>query len=160
MPESLSYLDELPTADDTAAAGRRLAEAILETGIDRVIIHLCGDLGAGKTTFARGFLDGFGHRGRVPSPTYTLVEPYEFGRFNVYHIDLYRLADPSEVDDLGLVDLDGSGVIMLIEWPERGADRILAADVRLTFEVRDSGRGLRREALTEGGRRVLDHKNG
>lgn len=160
MSETTTDQGMLDAPDDTTAAGKRLAEAVREVAGEGAVIYLQGDLGAGKTTFARGFLEGFGHRGRVPSPTYTLVEPYEFERFSVYHIDLYRLADPSEVDLLGLADLDGPGVVLLIEWPERGTGRIQAPDLEIALEVRDSGRALLRTALTPAGERLLTHKIG
>ncbi len=148
----------LESPESTVAAGRALAAALLATGPERAVIYLRGDLGAGKTTFARGFLSGFGHTGRVPSPTYTLVEPYEFERYIVYHVDLYRLGDPGEVDELGLADLAGPGVIWLIEWPERAGDRLEAADLEITLELVPDGRRLRREALTRTGECLLAHK--
>ncbi|NND37648.1 MAG: tRNA (adenosine(37)-N6)-threonylcarbamoyltransferase complex ATPase subunit type 1 TsaE [Gammaproteobacteria bacterium] len=150
----------LDSPDDTVSAGKRLAEAARAAAGEGAVIYLRGDLGAGKTTFARGFLEGFGHRGRVPSPTYTLVEPYELDGFTVYHIDLYRLSDPSEVDELGIAELDGPGVILLIEWPDRGAGRLQGPDLALTLEVRDSGRALRREGFTSAGERLRAHKIG
>lgn len=144
----------LEAADQTGLAGRRLAEALCAAGIDAAVVHLCGDLGAGKTTFARGFLEGLGHTGRVPSPTYTLVEPYEFKRFTVYHIDLYRLADPREVDDLGLLELIGPGAVLLIEWPEHAGNRLPGPDLRLTLGIEGNGRRLDAEPLTGCGQRL------
>ncbi|MFW2404206.1 MAG: tRNA (adenosine(37)-N6)-threonylcarbamoyltransferase complex ATPase subunit type 1 TsaE [Gammaproteobacteria bacterium] len=160
MPESITDHELLGAPDDTATAGKRLAAAVSDVAGDGAVIYLRGDLGAGKTTFARGFLEGLGHRGRVPSPTYTLVEPYDFGRLHVYHIDLYRLADPSEVDELGLTDLEGAGVVLLIEWPEHGSGRIRSPDLEITLEVRDSGRMLHRKAFTPAGERLLVHEMG
>ncbi len=150
----------LDSPEATVAAGGALAAALLAVGPERAVIYLRGDLGAGKTTFARGFLSGLGHTGRVPSPTYTLVEPYEFRRYTVYHVDLYRLADPGEVDELGLSDLAGPGVVWLIEWPERAGDRLEAADLEITLELIAGGRRLRRAALTPTGACLLAHKNG
>ena len=149
----------LDSPEATVAAGRELAAAVGAIG-DGAVIYLHGELGAGKTTFARGFLEGCGHRGRVPSPTYTLVEPYELDGCRVYHVDLYRLADPSEVDELGLIELEGSDVVLLVEWPERGAGRLQSPDLELTLDVRDAGRGLRRVARTAAGKRILAHKIG
>jgi len=98
------------------------------------VIYLYGDLGAGKTTLTRGFLRALGVTGAVRSPTYTLVEVYEVGALTAVHLDLYRLRDPSELDNLGLREWARPGHIWLVEWPERGSDRLPGADliVRLT----------------------------
>jgi tRNA threonylcarbamoyladenosine biosynthesis protein TsaE len=145
----------LDSAEETAKVGRELATALRDAAVDRAVIYLRGELGAGKTTFARGFLGGLGHAGRVPSPTYTLVEPYELGVWQILHIDLYRLADPGEVDELGLSDMYGPQVAMLVEWPERGAGRIEPADVELTLEISGAGRALRAVAVTAIGKSLL-----
>jgi len=154
----MADVERLDSADATAAAGRRLAAALLAGDGDGVVIYLHGDLGAGKTTFARGFIAACGHTGRVPSPTYTLVEPYDAGGRRLYHIDLYRLSDPGQVDELALQDLDEAGVVMLIEWPERGADRVARPDLELTFAVAGAGRTLQCVARTAAGKRLLAHK--
>jgi len=156
MPE----VELLETEEATIAAGRRLAAACRAAGLERAVIYLRGDLGAGKTTFARGFLAGLGHTGRVPSPTYTLVEPYEFESHTVYHVDLYRLADPAEVDALALADLDGPGAVLLIEWPEQGGGRLEASDLELTLAIDGAGRSLRRTATSVAGESLLAHENG
>lgn len=103
------------------------------------VVYLTGDLGAGKTTLARGFIQGYGHEGPVKSPTYTLVEPYELENGNVYHFDLYRLVDPEEVDYLGVDGYFEEGNVCLFEWPLKGIGRIPAAD--LFIELSDSGTG-------------------
>lgn len=121
------------------AFGARLA-AVLPAGIR---IYLQGDLGAGKTTLVRGFLRGLGHQGKVKSPTYTLIEPYELGERRVFHLDLYRLGDPEELEFLGIRDLFAPGVTSLIEWPERGAGVLPPADVLVRIEHLPAGRRLR-----------------
>lgn len=119
------------------------------------IVYLEGDLGTGKTTLVRGFLRRLGYQGRVKSPTYTLLEPYEFaGRF-YYHFDLYRLSDPRELDYLGVEDLLNQDAILLIEWPEKGEGVLPQADLMIHITHQDQGRRLRFEALSERGARSL-----
>jgi tRNA threonylcarbamoyladenosine biosynthesis protein TsaE len=109
-------------ADEAAmlAYGTALAA---ELGPDDLVL-LYGDLGAGKTTLARGILRGLGFAGHVKSPTYTLVEPYEFGSTRVYHFDFYRIKDREELEYIGLDDLLGEHAIKLVEWPERAFGRL------------------------------------
>lgn len=100
-----------------------------------VVLYLCGDLGAGKTTFARGFLAGLGVHGPVRSPTYTLLEIYAAGALSVVHLDLFRLNHAGELEALGLREWARPGHVWLIEWPERGAGRLPHADLMLAFSV-------------------------
>jgi len=122
------------TAEETEAFGARLASTRPALQDLFGVIYLTGDLGAGKTTLTRGFLRALGVTGAVRSPTYTLVEVYEVGGLTAVHLDLYRLRDPSELDNLGLREWATAGHIWLVEWPERGSDRLPGADlvVRLT----------------------------
>jgi tRNA threonylcarbamoyladenosine biosynthesis protein TsaE len=119
------------------------------------IIYLQGDLGAGKTTLARGFLQALGHTGRVRSPTYTLIEPYPFDFGTVYHLDLYRLSDARELEDLGLRDLLEEQALLLVEWPERGRGVLPAADLLVSIEHRDEGRRVTLEAATAAGQHLI-----
>lgn len=119
----------LPDLDEAhlAAAARQLAPRLRGGGS----LHLRGELGAGKTTFARALLQALGVGERVKSPTYSLIESYRVGELDVHHLDLYRLADPSELEWLGLGDLWGRDALVLIEWPERGAGVLPQPDLVL-----------------------------
>jgi len=122
-------------------------------------LYLTGELGAGKTSFARGFLRGLGYTGRVKSPTFTVVEPYQLNELMVYHLDLYRLADPEELEYLGLRDYLDTNAVLLIEWPERGFAELPDADIELKLQhCEDSqfeGRQLIIDAVSDAGQRVL-----
>jgi len=145
----------LASADETEAAGAALAASLSAAGEKPVCVFLHGELGAGKTTFARGFLRGLGYEGRVPSPTYTLVEPYEAGGHQVWHLDLYRLADGAELEYLGISEMDAPGSVLLIEWPERGKGFLPDNDLQIKLGVESSGRHCLLEARGDTGGRVL-----
>lgn len=162
----MKYSLLLANADHTREVGALLGKALLKAGIDQpLIIHLVGELGAGKTTFVSGLLNAMGHVGAVRSPTYTLIEPYEFSRadaaastWQVMHMDLYRLTDASQLDELGVRDMLLPGTILLIEWPERAGDRLPQADVviHLVYPADGlSGRKLNVVANSESARQLL-----
>jgi tRNA threonylcarbamoyladenosine biosynthesis protein TsaE len=134
------------------AFGRRLA-ALLPP---RLVVYLQGDLGTGKTTLTRGLLTGLGHEGAARSPTYTLLEPYELADRRLYHLDLYRLGDPEELEYLGLRDLLAEDAIWMVEWPERGLGVLPPADLRISIAYAADGRQLRISAETASGHALLD----
>ena len=133
------------------ATGRALGAAVLESAGAALVITLQGELGAGKTTLVSGVLGALGIAGPVRSPTYTLIEPYETARLQVYHLDLYRLVDASEVEALGIRDLLNEGAVLLVEWPERGEGALPPVDLAVTIDYATStdGEG-RRLALAAG----------
>lgn len=135
----------------TEALGRTLAGACAEG----CMIHLHGDLGAGKTTFVRGFLRGLGHQGAVKSPTYTLIEPYELASRRIYHVDLYRLSDPEELEFIGMRDLLEGEAVCLVEWPERGRGVLPPADVEVHIDYHGEGRRVWVASGTPRGSEVL-----
>ncbi len=132
----------LPDPQATERFGRALGRALAGSAGAGLSIWLEGELGAGKTCMARAILRGLGYAGRVPSPTYTLIEPYEVDRGRLFHVDLYRLQSPEEADALGLAELPGPGELLLVEWPGRGGDRVPPADLRLCLAVRAEAREL------------------
>ena len=99
------------------------------------VIHLIGDLGAGKTTLSRFLLQSLGHKGAVKSPTYTLVEPYSVQGKDIFHFDLYRLNDPYELELMGIRDyLETENALFIFEWPSKGGDEIPAPELMINIE--------------------------
>src|ERR1700730_3690249 len=129
-------------AQDTEDLGRRLATARPAADAALAVLYLSGELGAGKTTFARGFLRALGVADAVPSPTYTLLELYPVGVLTVVHVDLYRVRDAGELESLGLRDWARSGHVWLVEWPERGGTRLPRADLNLAFAAGAAGHAI------------------
>lgn len=140
-------------ADETATVelGRRLAQVLAGGGV----FYLQGTLGAGKTTLARGVLRGLGHQGAAKSPTYTLVEPYELGGQRVFHFDLYRLADPEELEYMGIRDYFLDQNLCIVEWPDKGAGVIPDADLCLWLVPAQAGRNATLSAQTARGETML-----
>lgn len=138
-------------ADLDEAALEAWAERAGRSAADRgVVVALCGPLGAGKTTFVRAALRGAGAERAARSPTYTLHHPHGLrGGGRVHHLDLYRIADPAELDDLGWEDLAASGEAVFVEWAGRAGDRLPADrwEVELAMTAAGERRRLRARAL-------------
>lgn len=141
----------LPDEAATLALGARLA-AVVGPGL----ICLHGELGAGKTCLVRGLLRGLGYQGRVKSPTYTLVEPYQTARLAVSHWDLYRLGAPDELEALGLREHDQTRELLLVEWPQRGGERLAHPDLHIRLDYVGDARQARLQAGSASGQGWLD----
>lgn len=144
----MAAADEAAMQDCGAACARLLAGR-------PAFIALRGDLGAGKTTWVRGFLRAQGHAGAVRSPTFTLVEPYRTAAGAVNHFDLYRVEDPYELELIGIRDYFDDGSTCLVEWPERGAGMLPGSDLTITITLAAGGRDIDLRAGSALGREIL-----
>ena len=142
----------LPNEAATAALARRVWD-VLPDDLAGWTLLLRGELGAGKSTFARALITAAGHKGAVPSPTYTLVEPYSISKEKLYHVDLYRVADEEELRYLGWNELDDG--FRLVEWPERAPGLHEQADLELCLAYQDEGRVAELTAVSLRGEAVV-----
>lgn len=145
---SLFLEDEAATID----FARRFLDRLPENLVGWTVL-LSGELGAGKSTFARALITSAGHTGPVPSPTYTLVEPYLLARGNIYHIDLYRISSDEELRYLGWNEFDDG--LRLVEWPDRAPRLSTEADVQLTLAYEGEGRRAELTGLSKRGEALV-----
>lgn len=143
----------LPDETATDELAQRLAPLTLQGGR----IHLEGDLGAGKTAFARALLRAAGVTGRIKSPTFTLVEPYKVSNLYCYHFDFYRFTDPREWLDAGFRDALQDDALVLIEWAERAGNALPVPDLNVALTYEGAGRGVTLTAHTARGQAWLTH---
>ncbi|RDF05920.1 tRNA (adenosine(37)-N6)-threonylcarbamoyltransferase complex ATPase subunit type 1 TsaE [Haemophilus parahaemolyticus] len=145
----------LPHEEALLQFGQQFASAIqnylMQTLSEGVVIYLNGDLGAGKTTLTRSIVRQFGHQGNVKSPTYTLVEEYQLSPISVYHFDLYRLADPEELEFMGIRDYFRPQTLCLLEWASKGEGMIPEADILVQIDYAEEGRNLNLSPKSEKG---------
>lgn len=132
-------------------ATQALASAIAKILAAGLSVYLYGDLGAGKTTLARGIIASLGYIGAIKSPTYTLVETYNLENLIIYHFDLYRVADPSELEYIGIRDYTNSDAVCIFEWPEKGQGFIPKSDIEICLELNGLTRDCTIRANTETG---------
>jgi tRNA threonylcarbamoyladenosine biosynthesis protein TsaE len=144
--ESGAAILNVPTPERMRAVGEAIARAIDDVS-GAFIVALDGELGAGKTTLVSGILRAYGVTGPVRSPTYTLIEPYEARGKRIYHLDLYRLVDPGEVEPLGIRDLLSEAPVLLVEWPSRAAGALPASDLTIGIDYLSTDGDGRRVAL-------------
>lgn len=137
------------------AATIQLAQRLATQLSAPLVMYLSGPLGAGKSCFARAFLQAVGVTGRIRSPTFTLVEQYRVDALNLYHLDLYRLTDPEELIFIGMADYVQTDSILLIEWPECGKGFVPKADLSIDLAWLDSGRQVKIRALSPAGHQRL-----
>lgn len=141
----------LPDETATCKLGAALAASIAP----RTVIHLHGELGAGKTALSRALVQSLAPGTRVKSPTYTLIESYDTPRGTIHHLDLYRIADPGELEFLGLADLAAAGGSLVIEWPGKGGDATPPADLVVALAYAGSGRSALLTAVSSPGESLL-----
>ena len=149
----LSHRFDLP--DESATLGLGASIGRLAMGQEQFVVYLRGQLGAGKTCMTRGILTAYEYSGPVKSPTYTLVEPYDLIGRQVFHFDLYRLAEPEELEFIGIRDYFAHKALIIIEWPEKGGDYLPSADFDVTIAHGQPARKSTVTAHSDLGRQVF-----
>ena len=153
MTELTQYI---PDEGTMLRFGKKLAEVLVKQPKDNaIVLYFNGDLGAGKTTLTRGMVQGLGYQGNVKSPTYTLVEEYSIAGKMIYHFDLYRLADPEELEFMGIRDYFADNTICLIEWAEKGADLLSSPDLLVNIGYAENARNIELVAQSTMGQQII-----
>jgi len=151
----ITFEDRLQIDLPDLLATQAFASAIAKVLVPGLCIYLHGNLGVGKTTLVRAMLVALGHNGVIKSPTYTLVESYNFPEMDFYHFDLYRLADPSELEYIGIRDYLSTSAVCVFEWADRGTGAIPGADLEITLDFLRTGRSAALIANTPKGVDIL-----
>jgi tRNA threonylcarbamoyladenosine biosynthesis protein TsaE len=149
-PDEPAWVEVVRTEEAVAVLAAKFAGCV-ETP---VVIYLRGDLGAGKTTFARAYIQSLGFPGYVKSPSYGLLETYEAGGQEILHLDLYRIEDPEELEYLALRDLFGEDSVLLVEWPDRGKHHLPGPDLVLEFGEKSEVRFVSCQVHSQRGQRL------
>jgi tRNA threonylcarbamoyladenosine biosynthesis protein TsaE len=145
-----AWILPLPDEDAAGVFARRFCGRVQPPAV----LYLEGDLGAGKTTFARAFIHGLGYQGYVKSPSYGLLETYQAGGLQILHLDLYRIEDPEELEYLAIRDLFDASTVLLVEWPDRGENALPEPDLVLHFDENHESRFVRLTAKTKKGQEL------
>ena len=148
-----TYHAELADEQATIELGAKIAASCTM----HTVIFLHGALGAGKTTFSRGFIHSLGHTGKVKSPTYTLVEPYQLANWHVYHFDLYRLSSPEELEYMGARDYFSADSLCLVEWPEKGEGFLPTPDLAIRLSYLEEKRNVELIAHSAIGQQIISN---
>lgn len=152
----LDNMTELIIELQDEQASVALGQAIAQWLSPPLTLYLTGELGAGKTTLSRGIIQSLGHQGAVKSPTYTLVEPYEFDEVDVFHFDLYRVCDPEELEYMGIRDYFTERSLCIIEWPDNGCGMLPEADLHINLRYKESQRQATIQAKSAAGQIILN----
>lgn len=152
LPDEPAWVELVRNEEAVAVLAEKFAVSV-ETPL---VLYLRGDLGAGKTTFARAYVHSLGFSGYVKSPSYGLLETYEAGGQKILHLDLYRIEDPEELEYLALRDLFDDDSVLLVEWPDRGKHHLPEPDLVLEFGEKSEARFVSCQVHSERGQRLAE----